>query len=48
MKIILHCNLDGARLWNAMIAKKETAKQYGEIFNSISICLSKSLGCPVG
>jgi threonine aldolase len=41
-------HLDGARLWNAMIAKNETAKQYGETFDSISICLSKSLGCPVG
>jgi len=41
-------HLDGARLWNAMIAKKESAKQYGKVFDSISICLSKSLGCPVG
>jgi threonine aldolase len=41
-------HLDGARLWNALVAKKETAKQYGDVFNSISICLSKSLGCPVG
>ena len=41
-------HLDGARLWNAMIAKKESSKQYGEVFDSISICLSKSLGCPVG
>ncbi|MDZ4796289.1 MAG: GntG family PLP-dependent aldolase [Bacteroidota bacterium] len=41
-------HLDGARLWNALVAKKETAKQYGEAFDSISICLSKSLGCPVG
>jgi threonine aldolase len=41
-------HLDGARLWNALVAKKETAKQYGEVFDSISICLSKSLGCPVG
>ncbi len=41
-------HLDGARLWNALLAKKETAKQYGEVFDSISICLSKSLGCPVG
>ena len=41
-------HLDGARLWNALIAKKETAKQYGEVFDSISVCLSKSLGCPVG
>jgi len=41
-------HLDGARLWNAMIAKNESPKQYGEAFDSISICLSKSLGCPVG
>jgi threonine aldolase len=41
-------HLDGARIWNALVAKKETAKQYGEVFDSISICLSKSLGCPVG
>ncbi len=30
------------------MTKNETPKQYGNIFNSISICLSKSLGCPVG
>lgn len=41
-------HLDGARLWNAMVANQESAKQYGELFDSISICLSKSLGCPVG
>lgn len=41
-------HLDGARLWNAMVAKKESAKQYGDAFDSISVCLSKSLGCPVG
>lgn len=41
-------HLDGARLWNALVAKKETPRQYGEAFDSISICLSKSLGCPVG
>jgi threonine aldolase len=41
-------HLDGARLWNAMVAKKETPKQYGETFDSISVCLSKGLGCPVG
>lgn len=44
----LSLHLDGARLWNALVAKNETAKQYGETFDSISICLSKSLGCPVG
>lgn len=41
-------HLDGARLWNALVAKKENPKQYGEAFDSISVCLSKSLGCPVG
>jgi threonine aldolase len=41
-------HLDGARLWNALVAKKQTAKEYGELFDSISVCLSKSLGCPVG
>ena len=44
----LALHLDGARLWNALIAKNETPKQYGETFDSISICLSKGLGCPVG
>ncbi len=41
-------HLDGARLWNALVARKETMGQYGDAFDSISICLSKSLGCPVG
>lgn len=41
-------HIDGARLFNALVAKNETPKQYGELFDSISICLSKSLGCPVG
>jgi threonine aldolase len=41
-------HLDGARIWNAMVAKNENPKQYGEAFDSISICLSKSIGCPVG
>jgi threonine aldolase len=44
----LSLHLDGARLWNALVAKNETPKQYGETFDSISICLSKGLGCPVG
>jgi threonine aldolase len=44
----LQFHLDGARLFNALVAKNETPKQYGEVFDSISICLSKSLGCPVG
>ena len=44
----LNLHLDGARLWNALIATGKTQKQYGEIFDSISICLSKGLGAPVG
>lgn len=44
----LSLHLDGARVFNAIVAKKETPVQHGEIFDSISICLSKSLGCPVG
>lgn len=41
-------HLDGARLWNALVAKNESPEQYGQAFDSISVCLSKSLGCPVG
>ena len=44
----LGMHLDGARLWNALVAKKETAKQYGDVFDTISVCLSKGLGCPIG
>lgn len=44
----LGLHLDGARLFNAIVAKKESPAQYGSVFNSISVCLSKSLGCPVG
>ena len=44
--LILH--LDGARLFNAMVATGQTAAQYGKVFDSISICLSKGLGAPVG
>lgn len=44
--LILH--LDGARLFNAIVAKEQDPKEYGQVFHSISVCLSKSLGCPVG
>lgn len=44
----LKYHLDGARLWNALVAKNESAQQYGELFDTISVCLSKGLGCPVG
>jgi len=41
-------HLDGARLFNALVAKKESPKQYGQLFDTISICLSKGLGAPIG
>lgn len=41
-------HLDGARIFNALVETKESPKQYGELFDSISICLSKGLGIPVG
>lgn len=44
----LKLHLDGARLFNALVFKGQTAKDYGRLFDSISICLSKGLGCPVG
>jgi threonine aldolase len=44
----LSFHLDGARLFNALVYKNETPKQYGDAFDSISICLSKGLGTPVG
>lgn len=44
----LNYHLDGARLWNALVAKRQHPKQYGELFDTISVCLSKGLGAPVG
>ena len=44
----LKYHLDGARLWNAMIAKKQQPKQFGELFDTISVCFSKGMGCPIG
>ena len=44
----LKYHLDGARLWNALVAKKQHPKQYGEIFDTISVCFSKGLGAPIG
>lgn len=41
-------HLDGARLFNALVKKGDTPKQIGDIFDSISVCLSKGLGAPVG
>lgn len=44
--LLLH--LDGARIWDAQIATKVPFKEYGKLFDSISICLSKGLGSPIG
>ena len=41
-------HLDGARIWNAMVKTGESAAQYGKVFDTISVCLSKGLGCPIG
>jgi threonine aldolase len=41
-------HLDGARLFNALAVTGESTRDYGQTFDSISICLSKGLGCPVG
>ncbi len=49
----LGVHLDGARVWNSLVARGihnnlKATKEYGSHFDSISLCLSKGLGCPVG
>ena len=44
----LGLHLDGARLFNALVAKGENPKEYGKLFDTISVCLSKGLGTPMG
>ncbi|MEZ0539794.1 threonine aldolase family protein [Fibrella arboris] len=44
----LALHLDGARLFNALVETGDAPEAYGRLFDSISICLSKGLGCPVG
>ena len=44
----LSFHLDGARIWNALVRTNKKPKDFGSIFNSISVCLSKGLGCPSG
>ena len=44
----LSYHLDGARIFNAMVAKNEDPKIYGKMFDTISVCLSKGLGAPIG
>jgi threonine aldolase len=40
----LKFHMDGARIWNALVAKKQDPKLYGPIFDTISVCFSKGLG----
>jgi threonine aldolase len=44
----LSLHLDGARVFNALVASGENASGYGRYFDTISVCLSKGLGAPVG
>jgi threonine aldolase len=41
-------HLDGARIWNAHVASRVSLKEYGKHFETISVCLSKGLGAPIG
>jgi threonine aldolase len=41
-------HLDGARLWNAHVASGVSLSDYGREFDTVSVCLSKGLGAPVG
>jgi threonine aldolase len=45
-KLLMH--LDGARLWNAIVATGVPADEWGRHFDSISLCFSKGLGAPIG
>jgi threonine aldolase len=44
--LALHC--DGARIWHAHVADGIGLRAYGELFDTMSVCLSKGLGAPVG
>ena len=46
MGLALH--LDGARIWNAHIASGVSLREFGNYFDTISVCLSKGLGAPIG
>ena len=41
-------HLDGARIFNALVATGQRSEDYNQVFDSISVCLSKGLGAPVG
>ncbi len=44
--VAMHC--DGARIWNAAVASGTALEEYGRLFDTLSVCLSKGLGAPVG
>ena len=44
----LKLHLDGARLFNALVETGDAPAAWGNLFDTISICLSKGLGCPIG
>jgi len=46
MGLALH--LDGARIWNAHVASGVGFAEYGKYFDTVSVCLSKGLGAPIG
>ncbi len=47
-KLGIAMHLDGARIWNAHVASGVSFSEYGKHFDTISVCLSKGLGAPVG
>lgn len=47
-KLGIFLHLDGARIWNAHVASGVPLEEYGKHFETISVCLSKGLGAPVG
>ena len=44
----LALHLDGARIWNAHVASGVALNEYGKYFDTVSVCLSKGLGAPIG
>lgn len=44
----LRLHLDGSRLFNALVASQADPKQFGQLFDTITLCFSKGLGCPAG
>ena len=47
-KLGISMHLDGARIWNAHVATGVSLKEYGKHFDTLSVCLSKGLGAPIG